>query len=229
MKSELKPALKSINLSWLFAKNLEHGISYQRSNWELFEPSKFIYSFFTFNMLYDYDWYESLKRGYSWDNRKFDFTSDKIYFLLDFIYTHIDESEFINYYKKYDKNLCIIQNSSRINSDKNIERKDSSELIKTGKSFYENYKIAIGNLNEQNFTKQDHYMLLVFCYQIRNNIFHGLKKASEMIKSGQRERLNNYSNIILATIEMFFDILEEEYEYVKATEDEIRENAQSGY
>ncbi len=85
MNKELESTLKSINISYLFAKNLEHGISYQRSNWELFEPSKFIYSFFTFNMLYEIDWEKTLHLKFIWDQRSENYTSDKIILLLKFI------------------------------------------------------------------------------------------------------------------------------------------------
>ena len=56
-----------------------------------------------------------------------------------------------------------------------------------------------------------------------------LKKATEMIESGQRDRLFRYSQIILATIEMFFEILEKKYNYILATEDELKENAKISY
>ena len=32
------------------------------TDWKLFEPSKFIYSYFTFNMIYEIDWIESPRR-----------------------------------------------------------------------------------------------------------------------------------------------------------------------
>lgn len=226
MNRKLESTLKSINISYLFAKNLEHGISYQRSNWELFEPSKFIYSFFTFNMLYEIDWKETIKRKFIWDARSKDYTSDKIILLLEFIHNHLDNSSFISFYKKYDDKLSIISNSNYIKPDSNIERKDRTNFFRSNENSYlENFKSALRNIDNGNISIEDHYKLIIFCYQVRNNIFHGLKKATEMIESGQRDRLLNYSQIILATIEMFFEILETKHNYRPATEDELKENA----
>ena len=45
LQLELQNKIKSIELSYLFAKNLKHGIN-ENDCWQLFEPSKFIYSFF---------------------------------------------------------------------------------------------------------------------------------------------------------------------------------------
>lgn len=44
LRLELENKIKSIELSYLFARNLKHGIN-EKGDWQLFEPSKFIYSF----------------------------------------------------------------------------------------------------------------------------------------------------------------------------------------
>jgi hypothetical protein len=229
MNKELESTLKSINISYLFAKNLEHGISYQRSNWELFEPSKFIYSFFTFNMLYEINWEETLSRVLIPNTRRKDFTSNKIILLLKFIYSHLDDFSFISFYKKYDTELSIIDNSKSIRRDINILKKDKTTFLRNRNTYLENFTTALKNLKKGNISIEDHYKLIIFCYQVRNNIFHGLKKATEMIESGQRDRLHNYSQILLATIEMFFEILKAKHNYRLATEDELKENAKISY
>jgi maltoporin len=125
--------------------------------------------------------------------------------------------------------LLIIDNSNSIKSDSNIERKDQTIFLRNENSYLENFTSALRNLNNGNISIEDHYKLIIFCYQVRNNIFHGLKKATEMIESGQRDRLLNYSQIILATIEMFFEILKTKHNYWLATEDELKENAKISY
>ena len=55
LREELQNKIKSIELSYLFAKNLKHGIN-ETGDWKLFEPSRFIYSFFAFNMIYEINW-----------------------------------------------------------------------------------------------------------------------------------------------------------------------------
>ena len=139
MNGKLESTLKSINISYLFSRNLEHGISYQRSNWELFEPSKFIYSFFTFNMLYEIDWKETLSRGFVWDARSQNYTSDKIILLLEFIYSHLEDSSFMSFYKKYDPELLVIDNSKSIKPDSNIQRKDKTSFLRNENTYLENF------------------------------------------------------------------------------------------
>jgi hypothetical protein len=91
-------------------------------------------------------------------------------------------------------------------------------------SFFETYLESLERLANDEFILQDHYNLIIFTYQIRNNLFHGLKKAKEMIENGQRIRLNDYSNVLIATADMFFDIMKEKHGYYTATDDELKEN-----
>ena len=42
---------------------------------------------------------------------------------------------------------------------------------------------------------------------VRNNIFHGTKTTIEMSENFQRERLEIYTNILIATNEMLFRVL----------------------
>jgi hypothetical protein len=125
--------------------------------------------------------------------------------------------------------MSIIDNSKSIKSDRNIKRIDQTCFLATQKSYLDNFKSALQKMGNSNLNIKDHYKLIIFCYQIRNNIFHGLKKATEMIESGQRDRLLNYSQIILATIEMFFEVLKTKYDYRLATEEELKENAKINY
>ncbi len=226
-----KKTIKSIDISYLFAKELDHGVTRDNRMWELFEPTKFVYSFFSFNMLYEIDWDESINRGFSWDYRgKRDlYTSNKIIYLLQFIYKNSNEKIFKKYYSKYDENFQIILNSNNIVEDYNIKKSDKTDFLEEEKSYLENYKDAIKKLDEGDFGIKDHYKLIIFTYQIRNNIFHGLKKATEMKKSGQRERLKDYSYVIMATIEMFLDIMKDKYGYILAKNEELKENVSNTY
>ncbi len=229
LEKVLEERLKSIDISHLFAQSLEHGVSYNEYNneskWKLFEPTKFVYSFFAFNMLYEVDWEKSLNKTFIWDARAHKYTSDKIVLLLDFIYKNHLGIPFEDYLKKYDKNLSITERANEIKIDKVIERIDKNNLLDKQDSYLNNYINVIRNIGNNKIKKEDHYKLLIFCYNVRNNVFHGLKKASEMRKSGQRKRLLDYSHIIMATIEMFFDIVNKKHGYNRAVNDELIENA----
>lgn len=229
MNRELEETIKSINISYLFALNLDHAIAYRDSKWKLFEPSKFIYSFFTFNMLYDIDWKEIFYRDYIRNDDNRNHSLDKIYRLLEFIHDRLSTDTFNKTYSKYDNELRIMRNSKSIVPDYNINYINRSSFLQHHNSYLRNYRSALLKIQSREFDIIDHYNLVIFCYQIRNNIFHGHKKASEMIQSGQRIRLLDYSNIIIATIEMFFDILKDDYGYRLATDDEFTENTQIDY
>lgn len=224
MNETSEDLLRNINLSYLFAKTLNHGIASDFNNWKLFEPSKFIFTFFSFNMLYDIDWELTSK-----DNRVIYVSNatatEKIVKLLDFIYSHAtNDSAFFDCYTKYDNGYIICSHLNDIRIDRRINFTDTNPLVKSNKTYLENYKDALQNLRQGKITLIDHYKLIAFTYQIRNNIFHGAKKATMMIQSGQRERLIDYTNILLATIDVFFDIMHNKFEYTLATKSELDEN-----
>lgn len=214
-KNNLNSFIKNIDLSHLFSCNLNHGISTGETDWKLFEPSKFIYSYFTFNMIYEIDWIESYKIQKPWDHRnkeKF-YAKKKIRCLLNFINEYLDSNSFYEYLIKFSDVLKLIENSKGIIEDNNIKR-----------YHIRNYRNALTKLKEEKFGSEDHLNILILSHKIRNNIFHGYKKATDMIKSGQRNRLLDYSNIIFATNEMFFDVLKENYGYERAQDGEMKEN-----
>jgi len=225
MNETLEETLKSINISFLFAKQLDHGITDGEREWRLFEPTKFIYSFFTFNMLYEIDWKETLSRDRIWNAERKEYTSNKIVELLEFIYLESNQPDFRKYYSGYDNEFSLLKHSKNIRADKNINRIDTSIFSEEKLSYLQNYRHAVRKIPGNDFSLIDHYKLIIFTYQIRNNIFHGQKKAMTMIETGQRERLLDYSYIILTTIEMFFEIMKGKKDYYPATEAELWENA----
>lgn len=223
LSEEIKTTLKSIEISYLFAKKLNHAISDEKDVWKLFEPTKFIYSFFAFNMLYEYDWEKTLRTKFFLVKNIH--ASKKISNFLEFIYSQ-NKKSFSEYYQVFDNKLKIISHAKDIQNDRNIDKKDYTEFLSEEKSYFANYVDAVEKINSENFSIQDHYKLLIFCYQIRNNIFHGMKKATQMIESGQRERLIDYSHILIATMEMFYDMLQHNYSYHLANDYEFYENTQ---
>jgi uncharacterized protein YutE (UPF0331/DUF86 family) len=150
-----------------------------------------------------------------WDHRdKKDFyAKDKIICLLNFINEYLDSNSFYEYLIKFSDVLKLIENSKGIIEDNNIKR-----------YHIRNYRNALTKLKEEKFGSEDHLNILILSHKIRNNIFHGYKKATDMIKSGQRNRLLDYSHIIFATNEMFFDVLKENYGYERAQDGEMKEN-----
>lgn len=215
--------IKSIELSYLFSRNLDHGIN-QGDEWKLFEPSKFIYSFFALNMIYEVDWYKTLevrnKLSYHGDV----YAHTKLYSLLEFIYESNSYLDFYQEYRNFGVIEKLIENSNKIEGDHNINRINNCERLTIKETFLKNYRDAIQNISKDVAGVEDHYNLLAFTYQIRNNIFHGEKTVGMMTLKDQRERLVDYTNIVLTTLEMFFYILEKKYEYFRAEKNELKNN-----
>jgi hypothetical protein len=214
--------LKNVEIAYLFAKRMNHGINKSRSDnrdWQLFEPSRFIYAFFSFNMLYDIHWERSIDKhriilhpGDIKTGRKINHLTNFIHHYTDNVYT---ELSVLNYDK-------IINNSKAIKPDININRTDIYVLPRN--SFLENYRFAMRSLGNKTLNADNHYRLLSFCNQIRNNIFHGAKTVNHMQMQDQRIRLIDYTNILLETMELLFQILEREIDYYRAGAHDLEEN-----
>lgn len=220
---DLENKIRSIELSYLFARNLDHGVS-QEGEWKLFEPSKFIYSFFALNMIYEINWKNTLKSQKKlWYHQSVK-THTKLYFLIEFIYSSSEFIDFHTEYKEFGSLISLIKNSQKIKSDPNITRINNCEKLSNKESFLNNYIMSISNLNYDNFGVDDHYNLLAFTYQIRNNIFHGEKTAGMMTLKDQRERLVDYTNVVLVTLELFFNVLDKDFDYYRANNYELSDN-----
>ena len=216
--------IRSIELSYLFAKNLQHGIN-NKGDWQLFEPSKFIYSFFAFNMIYEINWKITLSTNRLRDQRSLK-THTKIYELFEFLYSSNNLKNFKSTFEKFGSIDNLINNARLIKPDSSINGINNCPKLnfENKNSFLNNYKSSIDKLKNYNFKKIDHYHLLAFTYQIRNNIFHGSKTVGIMTLKEQRERLTDYTNIILTTLEQFFNILENNHSYYRAEAHELNEN-----
>ncbi len=70
----------------------------------------------------------------------------------------------------------------------------------------------------------DHFDLLQMSYTVRNNIFHGEKKAQQMKEKGHRKRLLHYGNIILATNESFFNVMRDKFNYRRIERWDVQDN-----
>ena len=210
--------ITNIEIAYLFAKNMNHAVS-KHQDWVLFEPSKFIYAFFSFNMLYDIDWEKTINELKISVHSERISTGDKIQHFTKFIHKH---SENVYQELNLDYNQ-ITRNSKNITGDKSIDRRN--KYIIPIKTYLENYKDAIKNLScYKRLNWEDHYRILSFCNQIRNNIFHGLKTITQMEMKDQRNRLLDYTHILLETMELFFNIINKTIDYQRQESYALNEN-----
>ena len=219
----------------LISKNINHGIGtgYHGINqWRLFEPSRFVYAFFAYNTIYSINWRKTVEKNeiINWDannpndtiNREVRMSeTKKMRELSKFIYeTHIfseenkdlsdNKKKFAEHYKKtlFDnitlvkiKEECIASTLRYITTDKRITTEDKERFRKNLLNLIE------GNLINKDFTRAVD-SLMVFIYNVRNNIFHGSKTILEMSNDGQRERLLLYAAIIMTMNDLLFEALE---------------------
>lgn len=212
------------------ASALEHGI--KTTEWILFEPSKFVYAFFTFNSFYSINWEETKKQNklIKWGiNRNTDLEEksktdrQKIREMLKYICkSYIKDNneeigkesianELVVKFKKIfsqdiEKNMRDLNN---IVTDDTIDEVDKTRFIENFKNLYES------KLRGKDF-KNKLEELLHFISEVRNNIFHGTKTVTKMMGEGQQRRLKIYTGILLAINEMLFDVNEKNFEWMKS-------------
>lgn len=218
MNKRIIEYLNSIEISHLFSKNHNHGLELY-GKWNLFEPTKFVYAFFSFNMIYSIDWGTSLSLNrltYFNNMRAKTLFIDTIKFITDF-----DEDLFEIQLSKLDPERKLYYVISKMTEDLNSNK--LSEF--TNNTIAQDFKIASKKFSDREpLNSDDHFDLLQMVYTVRNNIFHGEKKAMQMVEAGQRERLLHYANIILATNEAFFEVMERKYGYRRMENWEVTDN-----
>ena len=189
--------IEKIQRAYYFAKNTSHHIEIRTTEKILkdCQATKFIYYQMVFKMIYD----------------KFEgeYVKNKITSLISwfeekevFFQELIGEINDVDY--NFLKNIIV---------DENIKRYKKNNFLRS---------IRKANKNEE-LLKEDIIEIFCFINQVRNNFFHGTKKAQEALKAGQEERFYIYSRILSNLIKAFIkiegiDLSEEDLE------DSLREN-----
>jgi hypothetical protein len=111
---------------------------------------------------------------------------------------------------------------SRMQSDVNSSKNSD---VSGGKTIADRFIIATRKFSGGTpLDESDHFACLQMIYAVRNNLFHGEKKAAQMKQSGHRDRMLHYGNIIIATNESFFEVMAKHYDYRRIEPWEIEEN-----
>lgn len=226
LNPKVKELLQSIEISYSFAVNYNHGVQ-QHGKWDLFEPTRFVYAFFAFNMIYAIDWELTIsknrliyQRNYQKDGSD-NHTKKQISALIEFIYSH-DNIMFKRALDKFDKKRELFSVVSNMETDFNSSRPNSR---KTGNSISQDFLVASKKFSDGIvLSVDDQFDLLQMSYTVRNNLFHGEKKAHEMKEKGHRNRLLHYGNIILAANESFFEVMKYFHGYRRIESWEVQEN-----
>ena len=192
-------------------KDFNHIIEYQTGAWKMFKPSKFIYAYFAFNTLYNYDWPKSIEantRVLIEDGKS---ERSKYTSMITFIKNNSDFDSHTNGFIKrmmtYNKNnlrytkdqLITILNG--ITLDVNVKSSTKANFIEHIDKMLEENKLSSKSLKKY---------ILELIYLVRNNIFHGTKNTIAMTESDQQKRLTIYTSILIGVNEMLFTTLQQQ-------------------
>lgn len=188
-----------------FAKNTVHIIkiandSEEKKAKENCQGTKFIYHQMVFNMIYD-------NFG---DNRNT--AKEKITNLISWLIKKGVTCEELVIILTND-DLKKLEN---IKIDKNITQEKKDEFLEVMK------KIK----NGQELSKKDLVIIFNFINKVRNNFFHGTKKAEEALNKGQEERFKIYSKFLERLADKFIEIVGKEGISLakEVLEDDLKEN-----
>ena len=222
MNHRITSTLQSIEISHAFAMNYEHGVQMQ-GKWGLFEPTRFVYAFFAFNMIYAIDWKLTMQKDWLTYQRTSseNYAKDQFLSVIDFVFNY-DNKAFENALEVFDKHRELYRVVSTMEEDYNSSRKSNRN---TGNTIAQDFLIASKKFSDRiDLLAADHFDLLQMSYTVRNNLFHGEKKAHQMKEKGHRNRLMHYGNIILATNESFFEVMKSNFQYRRIENWEVQDN-----
>jgi hypothetical protein len=217
--------LQSVEISHSFAMKYNHGVQSINSNgrWDLFEPTRFVYSFFALNMIYSIDWPRTIdSNSLKYHNYRSGKTAQvQIGEVIDFIHSN-SSTLFQERLLKFDSNRELFSAVVQMDIDYNSSKKS----LRDGKNtIAQDFMRASKKFTDCiNLDADDHFDLMQMSYTVRNNLFHGEKKAYQMREKGHRNRLLHYGNIILATNESFFETLKNKFNYRRIENYEIQDN-----
>lgn len=169
---------------------LQHAVRKERDDWAVFEPSQFIYAFFTFNTLYTINWSETRRaeRVIEWYQRDNEY-EDKIKNVLVFCLSADNGNTYVtNLIRELRREAPIRSILDRIKPDDQI-----------GKRLISKFKTPIVRIiddGDNNVTMDEYESIFKFIYMVRNNVFHGQKTTLEMLDPDQRHRFSIYTKIL---------------------------------
>jgi hypothetical protein len=219
--NQLRDQIDELYAVHYLCMNIDHGIQYSLRPWKLFIPSSFVYSFFTFNTIYSFDWIESFahKKPIEWkseesndDKPKSPSEPKKFNGYVEFLYKRLGK-EFPSLFHKYlTAYLEIVDNPcmrlKEIVPDSRIDQELSESFQKHFGLVWE--KKVQGKSHKDSIKK-----IAFFVYRVRNNIFHGEKNTVQMMEDNQQERLKIYAGILSCLNHLLFDVAERELDWVK--------------
>lgn len=211
---ESNDILYELHILHYFSVNQKHFLKI-KDNFRLFEPTKFVYSYFSFSTIFNYDWSKLLdkkdivphqKRKVFFDNGDYkeheEYEKIKIERYLNFIFDNISSKNRKEFIQKIMNNKTLEEIKKLIDSSK-LKKNDLNTLNKSFKYLVKDYSDSDGI----EIFKRRIINITNIVGSVRNNIFHGSKGIIKMIETEQRDRLMFYSNFINSLNEQFFKVI----------------------
>ena len=221
MKEEakaLKKDMADLEVLHRDSASLKHAIREYDDQWHQFTPSRFIYTFFTFNTLYTIDWKVSLVKGkiVCYDDEDYPRKSEDEKFsdanryhrYIDFCFR---DKAFVKIYSEFFFDF-IGQTYSKEEITKSLEKitidVSTSGAIKT-QDFIDRFRDAWNEILTSKTLKEEFCRRIVtFIYKIRCNIFHGAKTLKELHNPLQKKRIDIYAVFMIAINQMVFSYID---------------------
>ena len=184
---------------------LEHALIEEGDEKKPYEPTFFLYIFFSFNTIFNIDWSKSKEEGVIVDAAGKE--EDQIKKLIDFCFSDnsFAEAFFPSFYSivtlraKGDVSSIHQSMKSIIVDNKRIKSGDADNCRSAFRSL----------LSERGFNCRNMKTLATFIYKVRCNLVHGTKTFEDLRKPMQRERILYYSFFLIALQHMLFMRLED--------------------
>lgn len=219
--NHLKEQIDELYAVHYLCMNIDHGIQYSIKPWKLFIPSSFVYSFFTFNTIYSFDWLESFKhkKPTEWKpeenhegDLRFPSESKKFHGYIEFLYKKLGEEFPALFHKYLSESLESVDNPRLILEGIALDNRIDQEL---SDSFQKHFGLVWEKKVQGKRHKDSIKKIAYFVYRVRNNIFHGEKNTVQMMEDKQQKRLRIYSGILSCLSHLLFNVAERELDWVR--------------
>ena len=133
---KLKETIVELHYLHYIAKKFNHMVSYRPDTWKVFKPSRFLYSYFAFNSLCNYNWDDSISNGKEvkydyYDNHANEYK--KIENMTSFIFAVFDYKIDSSYFgEKILSQFLVnkVKNKPKSENEKKEEEEDMKKILR---------------------------------------------------------------------------------------------------
>ncbi len=180
---------------------LSHGVKRENTAWALFEPSRFVYSYFTFNSVYSFDWAITFEQDTPTEWPPNQDGPRKIKSLLDFCYSELQDRVAPYVRPRLEHNLSGVDNPAQALMGIVPDRRITEDQAKAFRGHFNRL------MDSELLDSRQHQAALTealrFVHRVRNNVFHGSKGVVQMADESQQKRFIIYTALLVSTIELF--------------------------